>query len=68
MATQHCCQMLVPLSWSQNQEMALMTQGVCSAGKTAAGNVAPCVISALRAQCWWGRWWGRRGRNDGAAK
>eukprot|EP00957_Ditylum_brightwellii_P019224 1449141-Ditylum_brightwellii.AAC.1 len=39
----HCRQMLVPLSWPQNQEMAPTTQGVCSAYKTAAGNIKPLL-------------------------
>eukprot|EP00957_Ditylum_brightwellii_P116253 8867788-Ditylum_brightwellii.AAC.1 len=51
MATQHRCQMLVPLSWPQNQEMAPMMQGVCSSCKTAADNVAPpchkCIGSMM---------------------
>eukprot|EP00957_Ditylum_brightwellii_P028561 2157762-Ditylum_brightwellii.AAC.1 len=48
MATQHCCQTLVPLSWSQNQEMAPTTQGVCSTGKTASGNIAPLHHKCIR--------------------
>eukprot|EP00957_Ditylum_brightwellii_P084380 6417154-Ditylum_brightwellii.AAC.1 len=41
MATQCCRQMLVQLSWPQNREMAPMMQGVCSMGKTTAGDIAP---------------------------
>eukprot|EP00957_Ditylum_brightwellii_P019516 1472209-Ditylum_brightwellii.AAC.1 len=41
MATQCRHQMLVPLSWPPNLEMAPITQGVCSTGKTAAGNIVP---------------------------
>ena len=41
MATQCRRQTLVPLSWSQNQEMAPTTWGVCSAGKIAAGDIVP---------------------------
>jgi len=41
MAMKRRHQMLVPLSWPQNQEMAPTTQGVCSAGRTTAGDIAP---------------------------
>eukprot|EP00957_Ditylum_brightwellii_P033936 2570741-Ditylum_brightwellii.AAC.1 len=51
MATQRRRQMLVPLSWPQNQEMAPTTQGVCSKCKTAAGDIASprhkCIRSTI---------------------
>eukprot|EP00957_Ditylum_brightwellii_P115215 8787158-Ditylum_brightwellii.AAC.1 len=44
-------QMLVPLSWCQNQDMAQTMQGGCSAGNTAAGDIVPprqrCIGSII---------------------
>eukprot|EP00957_Ditylum_brightwellii_P151341 11524168-Ditylum_brightwellii.AAC.1 len=48
--------------------MISTVQGICSSCKTIAGDIAPCVISALGARYWWGRWWGRCGGGNGAKK
>eukprot|EP00957_Ditylum_brightwellii_P176968 13480419-Ditylum_brightwellii.AAC.1 len=51
METQRHRQMLVPLSWPQNQELAPATQGVCRKCKTAAGNIAPPPRARARHKC-----------------
>ena len=68
MATQRRHQTLVPLSWSQNQEMAPTTQGVCSKCKTAAGDIASphhkCIRSTIMVGKAVGGMWERRWRKE----
>eukprot|EP00957_Ditylum_brightwellii_P139334 10618958-Ditylum_brightwellii.AAC.1 len=68
MAVLHHHQLLLPLSWPKNQDMAPTMQGVCSTSNIVTDNIAPHIIDALGARRQWGRWWERIGIGDGDKK
>eukprot|EP00957_Ditylum_brightwellii_P113978 8689480-Ditylum_brightwellii.AAC.1 len=61
MAMQCCHQMLMPFSWSQNQEIAPTMQGVCSTGKITSVDIVPprqwCIGSIISVEKVVGETW-----------